>query len=124
MNLAILKPQSLTRFSLQKDLGFECLNNTESFHTLSALQFDTKLSSPYAAMFKRASAAYIVRCVKRLHCVSGRFPYLGGTSASAQTAYGMVANRANKSQLAKPIEHGDVVDSLPLRIHTRRCCCS
>ena len=72
MNLAILKPQSLTSFPLQKDLGFECLNDTESFHTLSALQFDTKLPSPYAAMFKRASAAYIVRCVKRLHCVSLR----------------------------------------------------
>jgi hypothetical protein len=57
MNLAILKPQSLTSFPLQKDLGFECLNDTESFHTLSALQFDTKLPSPYAAMFKRASAA-------------------------------------------------------------------
>jgi hypothetical protein len=66
MNLAILKPQSLTRFSLQKDLGFECFNNAESFHTLSARQFGTKLSSPYAAMFKRASAAYIVRCVKSL----------------------------------------------------------
>src|ERR1700757_3450775 len=107
MNLAILKPQSLTRFSLQKDLGFEYFNNTESFHTLSALQFDTKLPSPYAAMFKRASAAYIVRCVKRLHCVSLRL--YGCSRLASVRRYGMVANRANKSQLAKPIEHGDVV---------------
>ena len=51
------------------------------------------------------------------------FPYLGGTSRQHKRRT-VAVSRANKSKLMKPIEHGDVVDFLPLRIHARRCCCS